>query len=276
MFVEIARRAAASGVPAARFDLPGIGDSDGARVRAFERRPEDDAGSLGVIREIYDHLERLGIADRFVGTGLCLGGYFTIRAILADERSIGAVSANPPALEWTAAHRKRGLRWFAAASNATDPAAAEPAEGAPLGPIRSMAHRAGLIRHAIEWRLGHRLMQLDILWRFEHRAAISAASKTLDRLNRSGASVVLLLGEDETALRILSLSKLAAKVERSPNIVVERLPTPDHNMRPLRIQKTMLERVSAVLDELGSAAEARATSYSADAAEEQIVQVGEG
>jgi len=110
IFVELARRATASGVPTMRFDLPGLGDSDGISVRTYERTAEHDADSLAIVAEIYDHLQRLRVADRFVATGLCLGGYLPIRAVLEDGRSIGAISANPPAFRWTDAQQKRLIR----------------------------------------------------------------------------------------------------------------------------------------------------------------------
>jgi alpha-beta hydrolase superfamily lysophospholipase len=255
MFVEIARRAAASGVPAARFDLPGTGDADGTWVTAFERTVADDADSLAALTEIYDHLQQLGTADRFVGTGLCLGGYFSIRVILEDERSIGAISANPPAFKWTDAQRRLGVRWFAALGG--EAVTEDKVSGGPTGVLRSFSRRVARARRAVEWRLAQRLTIVNLLWRFEHRAGISAAAKTLDQLGASGAKVFLLFSEEETGLRMLGRSRLAAKLERWPNIEVERLPTRDHNLRPLATQQRMLDRVSSVLLELDLTAEGR-------------------
>jgi dienelactone hydrolase len=255
LYVDMARRAAASGVTAVRFDLPGAGDSDGSRVKAYERRPEDDARPVAVLREIYDHLQKVGVADRFVAAGLCMGGYLAIRLVLADERSIGAVSMNPPALLWTNAQTRRSGKWFASISGAGGLVAEGHADQRPSSALRRIAHRADHARRAIEFRLGHRLMNVELLWRFEHRAGISSASKTLDQLGGTSARVLLLFSDNETVPRILALSTLAAKLQRNPNIDVEHLPTGDHDLRPLRTQEIVLERLSSVLHELGSTAD---------------------
>jgi hypothetical protein len=98
-------------------------------------------------------------------------------------------------------------------------------------------------------------MNVDLLWRFEHRAGISSASKTLDQLGGTSARVLLLFSDNETVPRILARSALAAKVERSPNIDLEHLPTGDHDLRPLRTQEIVLERVSSMLHQFGSTAD---------------------
>jgi alpha-beta hydrolase superfamily lysophospholipase len=259
MFVEMTRRAAASGVPAARFDLPGLGDSDGTWVRTFERGPKDDAHPLAAIKEIHDHLQELGIADRFIGAGLCLGGYFAIRILLEDKRSIGAIAANTPAFLWTDAHTRRAGRWSAAVIGAADPVLQERAKQRRASQRPSIAARAASALRAFEWRLGQRVRHIDLLWRFEHRAGIAAASETLDQLGRGGGQVLLLFAEDEGVLRMIDRPKPKAKLERWPNIVVERLPTRDHDLRPLRIQQVVLDRVSTALREFASATEGPVT-----------------
>ncbi len=253
IYVEMARHAAAGGIPAARFDFPGVGDSDGGRVKAYERRPADDPGPLTALSEVYDHLHALGFADRFVGAGLCLGGYFAIRTILEDERVIGGISINSPALLWTNAHAKRGVRWFASVSGTQELDVAErSADPDRSGLLRGIARHAGHVRRAIEFRLGNKAMHLELLWRFEHRANISGASKTLDQLDRNGAKVLFLFSGNETVPRILGLSRLAARIDRSPNVALEHLQTGDHNLRPLRIQELVLDRVSSVLRDVSS------------------------
>jgi pimeloyl-ACP methyl ester carboxylesterase len=270
IYVEMARRAAADGIPAARFDFPGVGDSDGGRVKAYERRPADDPGPLTALSEVYDHLHALGLADRFVGAGLCLGGYFAIRTILEDERSIGAVSINSPALLWTNAHAKRGVRWFASVSGTQELEVAERVtDRRRTGLLRGIAHHAGHLRRAIEFRLGNKAMHLELLWRFEHRANISGASKTLDELNQNGARVLFLFSGNETVPRILALSRLAAKIDRSSNVELELLQTGDHNLRPLRIQELVLERVSSVLRDVGASVNRTTPESAADV--EQVV-----
>ncbi len=100
MWVEIARRWAARGVPTLRFDLAGIGDSDG------------DAAALVQVATIYaqtygrqaraalDALDERGLPRRFIVLGLCAGGYWSLHTALADERVGTVVMLNPRSLIW--------------------------------------------------------------------------------------------------------------------------------------------------------------------------------
>jgi alpha-beta hydrolase superfamily lysophospholipase len=255
MFVEIARRAAASGVPVARFDLPGLGDSEGSWVKGFERTVEHDARALAVLEEIYDHLQGRGIADRFAAAGLCLGGYLPIRAVLEDQRLIGAISANPPAFRWTDAQRQRLARELAALSG-PEAVDAKPVANGPPGRLQLIVDRLEHIRFAIDRHARRQLARIGLLWRLEHRTDLADASETLDQLDSTGAQVLLLLSnnEEELVLRMLMQPKLAAKLRRLPTIQLELLPTRDHNLRPLWIQEIVFDRVSAALEELETAA----------------------
>jgi alpha-beta hydrolase superfamily lysophospholipase len=100
MWVEIARRWAARGVPTLRFDLAGIGDSDG------------DAATLAQVATIYaqtygrqaraalDAMAARGLPQRFIVLGLCAGAYWSLQTALADER-VGTVALlNPRSLIW--------------------------------------------------------------------------------------------------------------------------------------------------------------------------------
>jgi pimeloyl-ACP methyl ester carboxylesterase len=100
MWVEIARRWAARGVPTLRFDLAGIGDSDG------------DTAALEYVSTIYaqtygrqalaalDALAARGLPERFLVLGLCAGGYWSLHTALADTRVTSVVMLNPRSLIW--------------------------------------------------------------------------------------------------------------------------------------------------------------------------------
>ncbi len=111
MWVEIARRWAAKGVPALRLDCSGIGDSDGdptalARVTEFYRPTYADQARAAV-----QALAERGLPDRFVMLGLCAGSYWSVQTALADERVVRVVMLNPRTLvfdEWR--HAKRRTR----------------------------------------------------------------------------------------------------------------------------------------------------------------------
>ncbi len=103
MWVEIARRWAARGVPTLRLDADGIGDADGdatalGRVTAFYRPVyvEQTRAALDVLAE-------RGLPPRFVVLGLCAGGYWAAQTALADGRVAAAIMLNPRTLvfdEW--------------------------------------------------------------------------------------------------------------------------------------------------------------------------------
>jgi dienelactone hydrolase len=100
MWVELARRWAAQGVPSLRIDLACIGDSDGdARTLAIP-------GALYAqeyVDETIATLEWLcarGLPNRFLLLGLCSGAYWALHAALRDERVAASVMINPRRLIW--------------------------------------------------------------------------------------------------------------------------------------------------------------------------------
>ena len=249
MFVEIARRAAASGVPAARFDLPGLGDSDGTAIKSFERTAKDDASSVAILSEIYDHLQERGVADRFVAGGLSIGGYFTVRAALVDKRLIAVIATNPTAFTWTIKQRERVIRELSAFAGPD--AIAPQKEHAELPPlVQKLVDRVGETRRTLDAKARKRLARHESLWRLEHRRGIAECSRTVDELGRTGRRVFLMLSQNETLLRMLDLPKVNAKLHRWPNIELERLPTGDHLVRQLSAQDVVFAGFSRALSEL--------------------------
>jgi len=103
MWVEIARRWAASGVPTLRLDAAGIGDSDGdasvlTRVTEFYK-----PGYVEQARAALEMLGERGLPERFVVLGLCAGCYWAANAALEDERVAAVIMLNPRTLvfdEW--------------------------------------------------------------------------------------------------------------------------------------------------------------------------------
>ncbi len=103
MWVEIARRWAAKGVPTLRLDADGIGDSDGdaavlGRVTAFYRPVYVEQARAAI-----DMLAERGLPPRFVTLGLCSGAYWAAQAALTDERVARVIMLNPRTLvfdEW--------------------------------------------------------------------------------------------------------------------------------------------------------------------------------
>ena len=114
MWVEIARRWAARGVPTLRLDADGIGDAGGdagalGQVTAFYR-PVYVEQTLSALQALVAH----GLPPRFVLLGLCSGSYWASQAALADERVAAVMMLNPRTLvfdEWRhTVRRTRHLR----------------------------------------------------------------------------------------------------------------------------------------------------------------------
>jgi alpha-beta hydrolase superfamily lysophospholipase len=114
MWVEIARRWAARGVPTLRIDLAAIGDSDGDAAALVRVASLYVPEYVEQVRAALDMLGERGLPERFVLLGLCSGAYWSMHAALQDERVAGIVMLNPRALifdEWTyALRRTRNLR----------------------------------------------------------------------------------------------------------------------------------------------------------------------
>jgi pimeloyl-ACP methyl ester carboxylesterase len=245
---EIARRCAARGVPAARFDLVGLGDSDGAYVGRLDRTEVDETQTLAMVREIHDRLQADGLADRFVPIGLCAGAYWGLQMALADPRAIGAILINLARLRWEPA------TWVPHVSEGTsDPHAsglrgwvATRLHGLP-GPEKSR------IGSAI-WSCVH---SLRALVGGDYRSDIRALRNVLRVSSDRGLRLVFLFSHGERVHRRMREAGVLAKLGRWPTVTVEQLPTNDHEVRPLRVQEVLHAHIDQALDALmtGSADE---------------------
>ncbi len=259
IFVEIARRAAANGVPTVRFDLPGFGDSDGEAARTIERNTESDVGSFAALTAVYDHLQQLGIADRFVTTGLCIGGYLAILAVHADARVIGSITVNVSAFSWGRRQREQQRRW-ARWVLGQDVVVNDEARSRLPRPIRTIVDRLVHLRYVIEYSARTRLVDVDLLWRIAYRREIARIAGALDELGKTDARIFMMFTQDEVILRFLAQPRVAARLQRWQNLDVTMLPSRDHMMRPLWLQELLFDRFCLLLRELRSVAERNAAS----------------
>ena len=233
MWVEIARRWAARGVPTLRLDLAGIGDSDGDAERYSDVGALYDQSLVPQVIEAMDELERQGLPKRFVLMGLCSGAYWAFHAALRDERVVACYLLNVRALFWdrslAAVRTARKARW------ALDGRRWRRLLTGKV-PLRELVKivRATLLS---PWTFGKRLLN-----RRRSRQEIEAA---FDRLQRARQRVVLAFGEDEPVLDELHRDGYVAELGRWPNIGLRTLPGNSHTFRPLRAQG----RVYALLDE---------------------------
>jgi hypothetical protein len=86
LYVALARRLAAAGMPVLRFDYSGLGESE---PRRDELTLEQSALAEGV--EAMDFMQESGLADRFVPMGICAGAENAQRLAGEDERVVAAV-----------------------------------------------------------------------------------------------------------------------------------------------------------------------------------------
>jgi len=107
LYVALARRMAANGWTAVRFDHSGIGDSPARRDGLpFEQ------SAIAETREVIDSLQRERGIDRVVLMGLCSGAVTAFETAAADERVTGAVLINPQGFDaspqWHSYVQRRG------------------------------------------------------------------------------------------------------------------------------------------------------------------------
>jgi dienelactone hydrolase len=108
--VALGRALAQAGIPALRFDLGGIGDS--------EPRHEPvpfDVSAVRDVREALDFLAATRDLDRFILFGICAGAHVAFRSAVADPRVAGLVSIDGYAYRTRRYHlvhySRRALRW---------------------------------------------------------------------------------------------------------------------------------------------------------------------
>ena len=95
LWVELARRHAARGIPSLRVDLLAVGDSDGDPAVMHSYRTVFDAARIAQIRRVLDVLQERGLGDRFTLVGLCSGGYWALNAAWVDDRVRDLIVLNP-------------------------------------------------------------------------------------------------------------------------------------------------------------------------------------
>ncbi len=232
LWVEVARRAAANGLPTLRIDLEGIGDSDGDAAR-YRDVGQFYRAELGVLVSAFlDALEARGFGDRFVLAGLCAGGYWAFNAGADDERVVAALMLNAGALEWhpeLVRHRdarklNRLLRvaWWRRI-------------------LRGQVKRKNMVAvaGAIASRTWHvaRAIPVRVISRGRPTPPATSIERILDRLRDKGTRVVMAFSEDEPVRVELARDGILAQLARWPNLTLDDLPGRDHTLRPIVAQR---------------------------------------
>jgi dienelactone hydrolase len=110
LYVTLARRLAAAGLPVLRFDYSGLGESEPRRdeVPLVE-------GMIGEGIAAMDFLTASGVADRFVPMGLCAGAENAQRLARDDARVVGAALIDGYAYRTRRYHLRKLMRHVASA-----------------------------------------------------------------------------------------------------------------------------------------------------------------
>ncbi len=247
MWVEIARRWAANGVPTLRLDASGIGDSDGdpkvlARVTEFYRPEYVDQA-----RAALEMLTADGLPPRFVTLGLCAGAYWSSQLALLDKRVRAVIMLNPRTLvfdEWrhalrhTRQLRERALR----ASTWSKLLHGEIRFARHLETGRALAERA--INRP--WRAGGG----SAAPRNGSASALASVEDLFDALRERDQRALLMFTGREVLHRELCEEGVLDRMARWPNLELAMLGTSadTHTLTPLWLQRQVHALVDRTLD----------------------------
>ncbi len=253
MWVQIARRWAARGVPTLRFDLGGIGDSDGdAAVLAHV---------AGIYKPAYGPQMRAalevfgahGLPERFVVLGLCAGGYWSIHTALEDERVRLAILLNTRSLIWDeevyGVRRARELRervllgstWRKALHGDLDLAR-------HLETARAFALRATRAPRRLRARLGAGTQGAERAHSLDRTAALATM---FERLQERDQHALLLFTGREPLHRELAARGLLERMAGWPNIeiAIRGTSADTHTLTPLWLQRQVHDVVDRALEQ---------------------------
>lgn len=212
-WVEIARRWAARGIPTVRLDLAGIGEAGGDDPELVSDESTYESWRVDNVRRVLDQLQAAGVAERFVLGGLCSGANCSLQGALADPRVCGLLLINLFLVTWSSeliAERSRR----AMAGNGLPHAA--------VGDTGSSAERRQL----------------------------SDAIAAFDQLRERGTDVLLLFGQQEALYEEFAHHGLLERLERWPNMRLERIPSRDQMFRAQWLQRYVHERLDGALERM--------------------------
>jgi len=236
MWVEIARRWAASGVPTLRLDAAGIGDADGdatvlGQVTAFYRPVYVEQARLAL-----ETLAERGLPQRFVLLGLCSGAYWAAQAAVADRRVAAVIMLNPRTLvfdEWRhTLRRARRLR------------------GRMLLPSTWRKVLTGEIKLAKHLETGRTLVGRSSSGPRGAQTGQQAIEDLFDTLRDRDQRALLMFTGKEVLRRELSRNGVLDRIDRWPNLELALLGTSadTHTLTPIWLQRQVHGLVDEALD----------------------------
>jgi alpha-beta hydrolase superfamily lysophospholipase len=259
MWVEIARRWAARGVPTLRVDPSWTRDDEDAGADVGARLVPDYVEETCAVLEM---LRARGLPTRFVLLGLSAGAYWSMRAALRDEEIVAIIMLNPRAQGSSAeqAEARRAARSLRRrllhSSTLRKVLNGEVAPGRFVEASRllaALAARTSLARSrriAASWRRDEsRPDRWDVL---------------LDALLDRGQRALLVFTGPEPLQEELEATGLLDRLDRWPNLELVTVGTsvPTHMLTPLWLQLKIHQLVDGVLDRELERAPERAISTS--------------
>lgn len=244
-WVEIARRWAARGIPTVRVDLPDLGEAGGEAPRA--RSDDSFYGQQRIVqtRAIVDQLAAQGVGERFVLGGLCSGAYWALHAALDDARVRATMLINLYAIVYDEALVAE--RDTAQSLDALGSRAWRKLLRGQLSPAQLRSGLASVSPARVRRGASHPVER-------GQRAQLETA---LDRLRDQGTEVALLLSRGEGLYDQLARHDVLTRGRaRWPNLTVEQLPTRDHMVRALWVQRLVHERLDNALQRTLAVAQA--------------------
>ncbi len=245
LWVEIARRWAARGVPTIRMDLEGIGDADGDPSRYLDVGNFYTPAFGAQVTTIVDALQARGLGPQFVLIGLCAGAYWAFHTAASDSRVIEAIIVNPRAMVWDPDLLAR--REARKVERLLEPALWQGLLRSKVPPSRMLAVSRAMARTAVRAviRAARRTSAAD-----RARRSSDVTEGRLDALQKLGTRVVLAFADDEPVHDELMADGVLTRSDRWPVIELMHLPGRDHTLRPIVAQRALHVMLEAELDRL--------------------------
>jgi len=257
MWVEVARRWAAQGVPSFRVDLAAIGDADGDSRKLLEIASYYTDAYLDQVRLVLDTLEARGVAPRFILGGLCAGAYWSLRIAEEDARVSAAAALNPGYLVYDG-----GLSNAIGQSRELVPRLLERSTWARVlrGQFTPSSHLRTL--RTILAAMARRVLRLPRRIFSPGTGSENEVTQLFDRLSDNHQRALILFAGDERLYEALLAGGRLTGLERWPNVSVEHIPMAGnmHTLRPPLLQR----EGHRLLDELLQGELARASAGAAD------------
>ncbi len=246
MWVELARRWAARGIPSLRLDLAGIGDAGGDSQPLVDARSFFVPDYIDQVKLVLDALQARGLPPRFLVGGLCSGGYWAFQMAILDQRALAALMLNPGILVYDGgiSHAVRSTQelWRNALKLSTW-------RRLLRGDITYRAHSrtARVLLSQLPKRAWRGLSRV---LRRRHGAAIAEdVDEAFDRLSAKGGRASMIFAGPEHVHLDLERHGQLARLERWPSVSVQHIAAPLnlHTLRPLWLQRMVHELLDQTL-----------------------------